>query len=460
MKTDSLVTLDRNHLIHPVVNYRAHEQRGVAVLESGQGAYLRDSNGNELLDAFSGLWCVNTGYGHESIVRAAEEQMRKLPYATGYFHFGSEPAIKLAAKLIELAPASLQRVYFGLGGSDAVDSAIRFIVNFWNALGKSEKKHFITVERGYHGSSSQGSGLTALPVFHRNFDVPLPNQHRIPSPYPYRNPVGSDPAAIIDASVAALRAKVNEIGTERVAAFFCEPVQGSGGVIVPPKGWLKAMQDCCRELGILFVVDEVITGFGRTGPMFACEAEGVTPDLMTVAKGLTAGYAPMGAVLMSEAVYQGIAEGGAADLPIGHGQTYSGHPVSAAVALEVLRLYEEGGLLQNGIDQTPRFEEGLRSLLKHPLVGDARNRGLLGALELVADKEAKTRFDPALKLADRIFETAYRNGIILRAFGDNILAFAPALCYTGQDFDLLFERLERTLNAVLDQPDVRRALRY
>jgi len=457
MKADSLVQLDRDHLIHPVVNYRTHEQRGVAVLEEGRGAYLRDSNGHELLDAFSGLWCVNIGYGHDSVVRAAEEQMRKLPYATGYFHFGSEPAIKLAAKLVELTPASLQRVYFTLGGSDAVDSAIRFIVNYWNARGKSEKKQFITLERGYHGSSSQGAGLTALPVFHRNFDLPLPNQHRIPSPYPYRNPVGSDPAAIIDASVGALRAKVQELGAERVAAFFCEAVQGSGGVIVPPKGWLKAMQECCRELGILFVVDEVITGFGRTGPMFACEPEGVTPDLMTVAKGLTAGYAPMGAVLMSEEIYQGIAEGGG-EFPIGHGHTYSAHPVSAAVALEVLRLYQEGGLLQNGINQTPRFEEGLKSMLNHPLVGNARNRGLLGALELVADKENKTRFDPELKLADRIFETAYNNGIILRAFADNVLGFAPALCYSGMDFDLLFERLEATLDAVLDQPDVRRAL--
>jgi adenosylmethionine-8-amino-7-oxononanoate aminotransferase len=459
MQTDSLITLDRNHLVHPVVNYRSHEQRGVTVLETGSGAFLRDRNGHELLDAFSGLWCVNTGYGHESIVRAAEEQMRRLPYATGYFHFGSEPAIKLAAQLVELSPASLQRVYFTMGGSDAVDSAIRFIVNYWNALGKSEKKHFITLERGYHGSSSQGAGLTALPVFHRNFDLPLPNQHRIPSPYPYRSPVGTDPAAIIDASVSALRDKVQELGADRVAAFFCEPVQGSGGVIVPPKGWLKAMQECCQELGVLFVVDEVITGFGRTGPMFACEAEGVTPDLMTLAKGLTAGYAPMGAVLMSEAVYQGIAEGSGADVPVGHGHTYSAHPVSAAVALEVLRLYGEGGLLKNGIEQAPRFEAGLRALLDHPLVGDARSRGLLGALELVADKEGKTRFDPALKLADRIFDAAYRNGIILRAFADNVLGFAPALCYTNTDFDLLFERLECTLNAVLDLPEVRQSLR-
>src|SRR5207244_331679 len=234
--------------------------------------------------------------------------------------------------------------------------------------GRPDKKHFISVERGYHGSSTQGAGLTALAVFHHNFDVPLPSQHKIPSPYPYRNPAGSDPTAIIGASVAALRAKVNELGRDNVAAFFCEPIQGSGGVVVPPKGWLKAMRDACRELEILFVVDEVITGFGRTGPMFACEAEGVEPDLMTVAKGLTAGYAPLGAVLLSERVYSAIADGAADGTPVGHGYTYSAHPVSAAVGLEVLRLYHEGGLLANGIAQGPRLEQGLQQLLQHPLV--------------------------------------------------------------------------------------------
>jgi adenosylmethionine-8-amino-7-oxononanoate aminotransferase len=458
MQNTDLTALDRDHLIHPVVNFRTHEQRGVAILESGQGAYLRDANGNELLDAFSGLWCVNVGYGHESIVKAATEQMRKLPYATGYFHFGSEPAIRLAATLVELAPASLRHVYFTLGGSDAVDSAIRFITHYYNSTGRPHKKQFISLERGYHGSSAQGSGLTAIAAFHRNFDVPLPTQHTIPSPYPYRNEAGPDADAIIRASVDALRAKVQALGADNVAAFFCEPVQGSGGVIVPPKGWLKAMQDTCRALGILFVVDEVITGFGRTGPLFACEAEGVEPDLMTVAKGLTAGYAPMGAVLMSDAVYAGIADG-VPGMPVGHGHTYSAHPVSAAVALEVLRLYHEGGLLANGIAQAPHFEEGLRGLLSHPLVGDARSRGLLGALELVAEKENKTRFDPALKLSDRIFDAAYRNRIVFRAFADNILGFAPALCYRTSDFELLFARLKKTLDDVLDQPDVRRAIK-
>ncbi len=458
MQIDYLLTLDREHLIHPVVNFRTHEQRGATILESGRGPWLRDIQGNEILDAFSGLWCVNVGYGQESIVRAATEQMSRLPYATGYFHFGSEPAIRLAARLVELAPASLRHVYFTLGGSDAADSAIRYITYYYNAIGKPDKKQFISIERGYHGSSSLGAGLTALPVFHQHFDVPTPNQHKIPSPYPYRNPVGDDPQAIIRASVEALRAKVRELGQERVAAFFCEPIQGSGGVIVPPQGWLKAMRDACRELDILFVVDEVITGFGRTGPLFACEAEGVEPDLMMVAKGLTAGYAPMGAVLMSDAVYAGIADG-APGMPVGHGYTYSAHPVSAAIGLEVLRLYLEGGLLANGIEQAPRFEQGLRNLLDHPLVGDARSRGLLGALELVADKASKERFDPALKLSDRIAEAAYRNRVTFRAFGDNILGFAPALCFGANDFEVLFDRLKKTLDEVLDQPDVRRAVK-
>lgn len=453
-----LLDLDRQHLVHPLVSFREHERRGATILESARGVYVRDIDGNELLDAFSGLWCVNVGYGQESIVRAATEQMTRLPYATGYFHFASEPAIRLAARLVELAPASLRHVYFTLGGSDAVDSAIRYITHYYNALGEPARKHFIALQRGYHGSSTLGSGLTALPTFHRNFDVPRPNQHHIPCPYAYRSPQGSDSNSLIAASVAALRAKVHELGAEHVAAFFCEPVLGSGGVIVPPKGWLKAMSTACRELGILLVVDEVITGFGRTGPLFACEAEEVEPDFMTVAKGLTAGYTPLGAVLLSERVYSTIADDAPDGTPVGHGHTYSAHPVSAAVGLEVLRLYHEGGVLANGVARAPRFEQGLQQLLQHPLVGDARQRGLLGALELVADKKTRRGFDPALRLSERISRIAYRNGLIFRAFADNILGFAPALSYSSSEMDLLFERLQRTLDDVLGESDVRAAL--
>ena len=458
MTDTTLIDLDRAHLIHPVTNFRAHEERGATILASGKGAFLRDQDGNELLDAFSGLWCVNTGYGQDSIVRVAMEQMNRLPYATGYFSFGSEPAIQLAAKLVELSPASLQRVYFTQGGSDAVDAAVRYITYYFNAIGQPARKHFISLQRGYHGSSAVGAGLTGLPVFHRNFDLPRENQHAIPSPYPYRNPAGPSDAAIIAASVEALKTEVAQLGPANVAAFFCEPIQGSGGVIVPPKGWLKAMADTCRELGILFAVDEVITGFGRTGPLFACAAEGVEPDLMTMAKGLTAGYAPMGALMMSEAIYQGIAEGAGSDLPVGHGQTYSAHPVSAAIGLEVLRLYHEGGLLANAAAREPQFAQGLRELLAHPLVGDARSRGLLGALELVADKATKRQFDPALRLSERIATAAYRNKLIFRAFGDNILGFAPALCYTEDEFVMLFARLRATLDEILAEPDVRAAM--
>ncbi len=457
-QNDNLVALDRAHLIHPVAPWRKHEKRGVTILESGKGAWLKDSEGKDLLDAFAGLWCVNIGYGQESVVQVAAEQMRKLPYATGYFHFGSEPAIRLADKLVEISPASLTRAYLTLGGSEAVDGAIRLITQYYNSVGRPQKKQFISMQRGYHGSSSSGAGLTALPAFHRGFDLPKPWQHYIPSPYPYRNEAGADPQTVINGSVAALKKAVADIGADNVAAFFTEPIQGSGGVIVPPKGWLKAMAQTCRELDILFVADEVITGFGRTGPMFACDADGVEPDLMTIAKGLTSGYVPMGATLMSERIYAGIADGAPEGAAIGHGATYSGHPVGAAVALEVIRIYQEGGMLAHAQGVTPAFADALDSMIEHPLVGESRHRGLLGALELVSNKKTKAGFDPSLNLSDKIASIGYENGLIFRAFADNILGFAPALCFTEDEFGIMKSKLKKTLDDVLALPEVRKAL--
>ena len=316
-----------------------------------------------------------------------------------------------------------------------------------------EKKHFIALERGYHGSSSNGAGLTALPIFHDGFDLPRQWQHHIPSPYPYRHPEGPDGAAIIKACVRALRDKVRELGEEAVAAFICEPVQGSGGVIVPPEGFLTAMQDACRELGILFIVDEVITGFGRTGPMFACEHEGLEPDFMTVAKGLTAGYAPMGAAIVSDHVYQVIADAAPNGAPFGHGFTYSGHPVSAAVGLEVIRLYE-GGLIENGKRVGAYFGDRLRELLDHPLVGDVRAKGLLAAVEIVADKATKRKPSPELRLSERLFDQGYRNGVVFRAFADGTIGLAPPLCITEGEVDSLIERLGKTLDSILELKEI------
>ena len=457
MFSNSLIELDRAHLVHPVASYRVHEQQGVRVLASARGATVTDAQGRQLVDGFAGLWCVNAGYGHDTIVEAAARQMRELPYATAYFGLGSEPAIRLAAELAERAPGDLDHVYFTLGGSDAVDSTIRFIRYYWIAKGQPQRDQFISIEQGYHGSSTVGAGLTALPSFHAGFGIPFEWQHKIPSPYPYRNPAGEDPQAIIDASLAALKEKVEAIGADRVAAFYAEPIQGSGGVIVPPKGWMKAMRNLCREYGILFVADEVITGFGRTGPLFACTEDDIVPDFMTTAKGLTSGYVPMGAVFMADHVYQVIADGAGASA-VGHGYTYSAHPVSAAVGLEVLRLYE-GGLLENGIRAGARLMAGLESLKAHPLVGDVRGRGMLAAIELVTDKAAKTPLPPDAAPAHRVFDRAWDNGLIIRAFANGVMGYAPPLCCSDDDIDAIIERTAKTLDQTLEDPDVRRAIK-
>jgi len=455
MNKEALLTYDRQHLFHPVLAPSVHEEHGALLLKSAKGAYVKDVDGHELLDGFSGLWCVNAGYGHESIIEAAHKQLQELPYATGYFHFASEPTVMLAKRLADLAPGNLNRVYFTLGGSDAVDSAIRLICYYFNALGKHEKKHIIALQKGYHGSSSTGAGMTALPVFHDKFDLPLAWQHHIPSHYPYRNGDGLSDQQIIEKSVADLKAKVEHLGgPEKVAAFFCEPVQGSGGVIVPPKGYLKAMRDACREMEILFLADEVITGFGRTGPMFACETEDVVPDLMTVAKGLTSGYAPMGALLMGEHIYDVIKES-AGTTPVGHGFTYSGHPVSAAIGLAVLDLYQTGGLLENGQKVGRYFEQKLQGLAGHPLVGDIRTAGMLAGVELVVDKANRTKPDPALQVSPKMYKEGYKNGLIFRAFADDVIGFAPPLCCTESDIDILFTRFEKTLNNVLNTEEIR-----
>ena len=457
MLSNSLIELDREHWIHPVASYRGHEKAGVRVLRSAKGATITDSSGKQLIDGFAGLWCVNAGYGQDSIVEAAANQMRELAYATGYFGLGSEPAIRLAAELAERSPGDLNRVYFTLGGSDAVDSTVRFIRYYQQARGKPQKDQFISLEQGYHGSSTVGAGLTALPAFHAGFGVPYDWQHKIPSHYTYRNPAGSEPAAVIAASLAALRAKVEALGgADRVAAFYCEPIQGSGGVLVPPPGWVKAMRELCRELDILFVADEVITGFGRTGPLFACEDEDIVPDLMTVAKGLTSGYVPMGAVLMSQKVYDVIADGSGA-AAVGHGYTYSAHPVSAAVGLEVLRLYENG-LLENGRKAGARLMAGLESLGDHPLVGEVRGRGMLAAVELVTDKARKTPLPAASVPAQRVFDRAWNHGLVIRAFGNGVLGYAPPLCCTEAEIDAIVERTRATLDETLADPDVRAAM--
>lgn len=456
MLSNSLIELDRAHLVHPVASWRGHERTGARMLVSARGATVTDAQGKQLLDGFAGLWCVNAGYGHESVIEAATKQLRELPYATGYFSLGSEPAARLAARLAEHAPGDLNHVYFTLGGSDAVDSTVRFARYYWHARGMPQRDQFISVANGYHGSSTVGAGLTALPVFHAGFGLPLDWQHKISSHYAYRNPAGPDPQAIIDASVAELRARIAEIGPDRVAAFYLEPIQGSGGVIVPPKGWVAAMHAVCRDHDILFVADEVITGFGRTGPIFASIEDGIVPDMMTTAKGLTSGYVPMGAVFLSDGVYNTIADGAGA-AAVGHGYTYSAHPVSAAVGLAVLDLYENG-LFDNGVKMGARLMAGLQTLADHPLVGEVRGRGMLAAIEMVVDKDKKTPLPAAASAAVRVFDRAWDNGLIVRAFAQGVIGYAPPLCCTEAEIDAIVAKTRTTLDQTLQDQDVRKEM--
>ena len=456
MLSNSLIELDRNHLVHSVLPPRLHERCGATVLRSGRGAWLEDAQGNTMLDGFSGLWCVNAGYGRDSIVRAAAEQMLRLPYATTYFHYASEPAIRLAARLAELAPGDLDHVFFTLGGSDAVDSTLRLIRIYWESLGQPRRRHIVSLERGYHGSSSSGASVTAIPAFHRGQGV-VATQHYLPSPDPYRHPAKGG-AAIIKASLAALQGVIDAVAPDQVAAFFCEPIQGSGGVLVPPDGWLAAMREACRQHGILFVADEVITGFGRTGPIFACEHEDVAPDFMTLAKGLTSGYVPMGAVMISDAVYRVIADAEGGARPLGHGLTYSAHPVSAAVGLEVIRLYTEDGLIENGRRMGALLQAELRRRFAgHPLVGDVRGRGMLAGIELVADKARRTSFPASVGIGDALGEWGVRTRLIFRAFADGVIGLAPPLCCTEDDMAALLDRIAQTLDGLLTNPAVRAA---
>ena len=450
--TNAIQEMDK-YWIHPLSNWADQEARGPSrVIESAKGLWFRAMDGTEIFDAFSGLWCVNTGYGHDSIVAVAAEQMRKLPYAPAFFGQAYESGARLAEALGERGPGDCRHVYFTPGGgSDANDTAIRFVQYHNNILGLPEKKHFIALDRGYHGVSTTSSGLTALPLFHKHFDVPSPLQHHIPTPSPYRHPQGHDPAAVVSTTIEALRRKVAELGADKVAAFICEPIPASGGVHVPPVGFMKALQAACRELDIMLIVDEVITGFGRTGPLFASSTEEIAPDFMTVAKGLTAGYVPMGGVFVSDKVFRRIADATPSGVPIGHGHTYSAHPVAAAVGLEVLRLYEEGGILKNSQAIGPYFLNRLDDLRDLPLVGDVRGRGLLAAIELVSDKATKLPIDPGCKIAELLLRAADRHRILFRAYADGVIALAPALCITKNEVDILVERLTAVIQDVAAQ---------
>ncbi|MEO0036117.1 MAG: hypothetical protein RLZZ501_2140 [Pseudomonadota bacterium] len=436
---------DRDAVLHPYTNPIRHQETGPLVISRGQGVRVFDDSGKDYIEGLAGLWCTALGWGEERLVAAASEQMRRLPFYHLFGHKAHDPAIELSERLLALAPVPMSKVFLTGSGSEANDTALKLIRYRANALGQPQKKKVIARDRAYHGVTLATSSLTGLAVNHRSFDLPDPAVLRAACPHHYRNARPGESEEEFSTRLAAeLEALILAEGPDTVAAFFAEPVMGAGGVIVPPAGYFAKIQAVLDRYDVLLVADEVICGFGRTGKMFGTETFGMRPDIITVAKGLSSGYLPISAVLLSEKMVAPIVAEAGRIGTLGHGFTYGGHPVSAAVAVETLKIYAERDILAHVGRVGPRLQDGLRGFANHPLVGEVRGIGLIGAVELVADKATKAAFDPARGIGAALVARAQQHGLILRAMGDAV-AFAPPLVISEDEIAEMLTRFARAL---------------
>ena len=449
MTKTQIQAADIAHLLHPYTNLPAHAQTGPLVIVRGEKVRVFDESGKDYIEGLAGLWCTSLGWGEERLVQAAANQMRNLPF---YHLFGSkthEPAVLLAKALAAMVPVEDGRVFLANSGSEANDTAIKLIWYLNNALGKPNKKKIIARDRAYHGVTVATASLTGLPVNHRSFDLPIPGVLRVGCPHFWRNAKPDETEDQFCQRLAQeLEALILAEGAETIAAFFAEPVQGAGGVIVPPAQYFQHIQPILRKHDILLVADEVITGFGRTGNMFGSETYGIQPDMMVLAKGLSSGYLPISALVVRGELYEIIARESGQIGVLGHGFTYGGHPVSAAVALETLKIYQERDILGHVRRIAPVFQSALAALADHPLVGQARGVGLIGAVELVADKATKRAFDPSLTAGAKAAKLIQDHGVILRAMGDTV-AFSPPLIIEPADIEQMFDRVRSALDQLI-----------
>lgn len=448
---------DIEYVLHPVTNARKHEKTGPIVIERGEGIYVYDDSGNRYIEALAGLWSVAVGFGEKRLVEAASRQMAKLPYYHTFSHKTNEPSVELAERLVKMAPARLKRAFFTNSGSEANDSVIKMVWYYNNARGRRQKKKFISRTGAYHGVTIASGSLTGLATNQTDFDLPfVPVRHvTCPHYYRYAEP-GESEEAFADRLAAELEAVILEEGPETVAAFIGEPLMGAGGVLPPPATYWEKIQHVCRRYDVLIVADEVINGFGRLGTMFACDYYGIDPDILVVSKQITSSYQPLAAVLISQELYDGIADNSDRIGTFGHGFTTSGNPVAAAVALENLNIIEEKNLVENARRVGEVMQAELRTLADHPLVGEVRGVGLIAGVELVADKATKAKFDPVGKVGAQIFSRAHENGLIVRAIGD-VIAFCPPLIITEDQVRDMVERFKVTLDetaAFLKQADL------
>ena len=442
---------DVEALIHPYTNLARHREVGPLILERGRGIRVFDNRGRDYIDAMAGLWCVSLGYSEERLIEAAAKQMRELPYSHIFAGRSHEPGIELAEKLKEVAPFTASKVFFANSGSEANDTQIKLAWYYWNAKGKPEKKKIISRTKAYHGVTLVSASLTGLPNNHRGFDLPFAGilHADCPHAYHYAEPGESDDdfAARLAANLDAL---IEREGPETIAAFIAEPVMGAGGVIIPPATYFDRIQPVLSKHDILFIDDEVICGFGRTGNYWGAQTYNMRPHTLSCAKALSSAYLPISAMLIHEEMYQAMLDQSRAIGTFGHGFTYSAHPVAAAVAVETLKIYEERNIVAHVRRVAPTFLKRIAKLREHPIVGEAVGVGLLGGVELIADKAARTNFPAAKMVGMACANFAQEEGIFTRAMLNDRLAFCPPLIITEAEIDEMFDRFTRALDKTED----------
>jgi 4-aminobutyrate--pyruvate transaminase len=439
---------DVESLLHPFTNLATFRDTGSMVISGGKGIYVFDEHGREYIEGMSGLWCTSLGFSNEELIDAATAQMRQLPYYHQFSGKSHDPGIALAEKLKDMAPVPMSKVFFTNSGSEANDSQVKFAWYFNNALGRTKKKKIISRQKAYHGVTVMAASLTGLPNLHRDFDLPIAPVLHTSCPHFWREGRDGESELEFSARLASdLEALIAREGGDTIAAFIAEPIMGAGGVIVPPKGYFEAIQPILDAHDILMIDDEVICGFGRTGNDFGARTFNMRPDSISVAKALSSAYLPIGAVMISERMYQAFLDESRKLGAFGHGYTYSGHPVSAAVALKTLEIYERERIFDHVRQVAPKFQARLKALRDHPLVGETRGVGLIGAIELVADKRAKRSFAPSVGIAPKGVIHAQREGLITRAIVET-LALCPPLVITEPEIDELFDRMTRALNSL------------
>lgn len=446
LRPNSTEARDVANVLHPYTNAADHEAKGPMMIAGGDGIYVVDSDGKRYLEGLAGLFSASLGFSEKRLVDAARRQFDRLPFYHSFSGKSHDTAVELAERLIAMAPVPMSKVFFANSGSEANDTAVKLVWYYHNAIGKPQKKKIISRLRAYHGVTVASASLTGLPINHRDFDLPIDRILHTECPLHYRyGAEGETEAMFVDRCVEALEQLIQREGPETIGAFFAEPLMASGGCIVPPAGYYEKVQAVLKKHDILLIADEVICGFGRTGNMFGSETFGLKPDMISLAKQLSASYQPISALMINEKIYQAIRAEGQKLGTFGHGFTYGAHPVATAVALETLNIYRDRDMLGHVRAIVPDFQAGLRAFADHPLVGDARGVGLIGALELVSDKVTKQPFDVGLGVAARVGERAQELGLITRALGDTV-NFCPPLIITRDQIAQMFTLARQALD--------------